>query len=238
MMNKFASIVFTGVLAAGFTTVANLPVDPITMGTKAQAEAKKKKKRHPGKRLYLRKTCLACHGKGGARSIQNYPNVAGQPEKYLTQQVKDILSGKRVGSKDENGAMRTSPMTGALITPEGEIRITDDEIAKISNWLSQQPPAKVKPLETPLSEAQIKAAQKLYKKKCRACHGKNALKPLKNYPIIAGQNRAYIIAQVNDVKNKIRRNGKIKSMYAMVKKLTDEQIDLLASYLSQIDRSK
>jgi len=237
-MNKFISIIFTGVLAAVFTTVVNLPIDPISMGTKAQAEATKKKKRHPGKRLYLRKTCLACHGKGGARSIQNYPNVAGQPAKYLAQQVKDILSGKRVGSKDENGAMRTSPMTGALITPEGEVRISDEDIAKIASWLSEQPPAKVKPLETPLSADQVKAAKKLYKKKCRACHGKGALKPLKNYPIIAGQNKAYIIAQVNDVKNKIRRNGKIKAMYGMVKKLNDEEIDLLASYLSQIDRSK
>jgi len=237
-MNKFASILFTGVLATVFATVTNAPINPITMGTKAQAETVKKKKRHPGKRLYLRKTCLACHGKGGARSIQNYPDVAGQPEKYLVQQIKDILSGKRVGSKDENGAMRTAPMTGSLITPEGEVRISDEEIKQISNWLSQQPPAKVKPLETPLSEDQIKVAKKLYKKKCRACHGKGALKPLKNYPIIAGQNKAYIIAQVNDVKNKIRRNGKIKTMYGMVKKLNDEEIDLLASYLSQIDRSK
>ncbi len=237
-MNKLTSIISTAILATAFVTVSNLPIDPVSMSSKASAEAVKKKKRHPGKRLYLRKTCLACHGKGGARSIQNYPNVSGQPEKYIAQQIKDILSGKRVGSNDENGAMRTAPMTGALITPEGKVRINDEEIKQIANYLSLQPPAKVKPLETPLSEDQIKAAQKLYKKKCRSCHGKGALKPLKNYPIIAGQNKAYIIAQVNDVKNKIRRNGKIKTMYGMVKKLTDEQIDLLASYLSQIDRSK
>jgi cytochrome c553 len=237
-MKKFISLISSAVVAMGFVVISDLPIDPVSMSNDAYAEAAKKKKRHPGKRLYLRKSCLACHGKGGARSIQNYPNVSGQPEKYIVQQIKDILSGKRVGSKDENGAMRTAPMTGALITPEGKVRISDEEIKQIANWLSMQPPGKVKPLETPLSEDQVKAAKKLYKKKCRSCHGKGALKPLKNYPILAGQNKAYIIAQVNDVKNKIRKNRKIKSMYPMVKKLTDEQIDLLASYLSQIDRTK
>ena len=49
---------------------------------------------------------------------------------------------------------------------------------------------------------------------------------------------AYIIAQMNDVKNKIRKNSKIRIMYAAVKKLNDDQIELLASYLSQIDRTK
>ncbi len=197
-----------------------------------------KRKRHPGKRLYLRKSCMACHGKGGARAIQNYPSIAGQAEKYLVTQIKDILSGKRVGSKDENGAMRTAPMTGALITPEGKVRINDDEIQKIANWLSMQPSAKPKPLETALSDDQLKEAKALYKKKCRSCHGKGALKPLKNYPILAGMKKAYIVAQIKDVKNKVRKNGKIKSMVPMVKKLTDEQIDLLASYLSQIERLK
>ncbi len=237
-MKKLTFMISTAVLASAFVAAPGLPINPVTMVSSAHAEEPKKKKRHPGKRLYLRKSCLACHGKGGARAIQNYPNVSGQPEKYIAQQIKDILSGKRVGSHDENGAMRTAPMTGALITPEGKVRVSDDDIKKIANYLSLQPPGKVRPLETPLTDVQIKAAKKLYKKKCRACHGKGALKPLKNYPIIAGQNKAYLIAQINDVKNKIRKNGKIKSMYPMVRKLTDEQIDLLGSYLSQIDRSK
>ncbi len=237
-MKKTSLLISTAVMASAFVAVPNFVIDPISMSSQAVAEQVKKKKRHPGKRLYMRKTCMACHGKGGARPIQNYPSVSAQPEKYIATQIKDILSGKRVGSKDENGNVRTAPMTGSLITSEGKLRISDDEIKQIANWLSTQPPAKVKPLETPLSADQITAAKKLYKKKCRACHGKGALKPLKNYPVIAGQNKAYIIAQVNDVKNKIRKNGKIKSMYPMVKKLTDDQIELLASYLSQIDRSK
>ena len=221
-----------------FATVTSLPVGSDYLSSKAVAAEKKKKKRHPGKRVFLRKTCLACHGKGGVRAIQQYPNIAGQPKKYIANQIKDILSGKRVGSKDDTGAVRTAPMTGALITAEGKVRISDKEIKQVASWLSEQPMARPIETDTPLDEAQVKKAKKLFKKKCRSCHGKNALKPLKNYPILAGLKKAYIIAQVNDVKNKVRKNGKIKTMYPMVKKLSDEQIDLLASYISQIDPTK
>ncbi len=213
--------------------VSIAPVDIVF--TSAEAA---EKKRHPGKRLYLRKTCMACHGKGGVRSIQDYPNIAGQPKKYLVKQIDDILSGKRIGGTDPTGAMRTAPMVGALVTAEDKLRITAEEIEQISDWLSSLPPAEPAALETPLGDKEVKAAKKLYRKKCRSCHGKNALKPLKGYPVIAGQRKAYIIAQINDVKNKLRTNGRIKTMFPMVRKLTDEQIDLLASYLSQIDRTK
>ena len=30
-----------------------------------------------GKQLYLTRTCVACHGKNGAKAIQNYPHLAG-----------------------------------------------------------------------------------------------------------------------------------------------------------------
>jgi len=63
------------------------------------------------------------------------------------------------------------------------------------------------------------------------------LKPLKGYPIIAGQKRNYIITQINDIKAKARKNGKSKLMIAAVKKLSDDDIGALADYLSQIDRT-
>ena len=221
-------------------TASTSPVSAQDQAAKSEAktDAKvKKKKRNPAKRLYLRRTCIACHGKKGARAIQDYPNLAGQRADYMRKQVKDILKGKRTGGPDATGKPRSEGMRGALVSPEGKVRITNDEIKMISDWLAEQQPAKPKPLEKPLSDDQIKEAKSLYKKKCRACHGKDALKPLKGNPIIAGQKRNYIIAQVNDIKTKARKNGRSATMIPFVKKLTDEQITLLADYLSQIDRT-
>lgn len=203
----------------------------------AKTEAKKKKM--SPKRLYLRRTCIACHGRNGARAIQDYPNLAGQNPKYMIRQMKDILKGKRKGSPDATGNPRSEGMRGSLVTPEGEYRITNEEIKVISEWLAEQKPAKPTPLETPLTEAQLKEAEKLYKSKCLSCHGKEGKKTkIKDYPIIAGQKRSYIVTQITDIRSKARKHGKTATMIPFVKKLTDKQIGLLADYLSQIDRSQ
>lgn len=224
------------VLGLGFVTA---DIVPATAAEGAKTEAKKKKRKMSPKRLYLRRTCIACHGRNGARAIQDYPNIAGQNAKYSINQIKDILKGKRKGSPDATGNPRSESMRGSLVTPEGKHRISPKEIKVISEWLAKLPPAKPTPLQTPLSEEKIKEAKKLYKKKCKSCHGKDAKKPtIKTYPIIAGQKRSYIVTQITDIKTKARKHGKTAVMIPFVKKLTDEQIALLADYLSQIDRSK
>ena len=202
------------------------------------AVAGEKKKKHPGKRLYRRMTCIACHGRDGKRAIQDYPNLAGQNKKYLIKQTKDIISGKRKGGKNAQGKDRASPMVGSLVTPEGKVRISDEQIEQIADYLAVLEPAKPKPAAD-LKPEDVEAGKKLYKKKrCKTCHGKAGKKPLKGYPYIAGQKAAYIFNQMVDVRDKTRKNGKIKTMYSFVKKLKDDEIRQIAAYLSTIDRTK
>lgn len=39
--------------------------------------------------------CAACHGPAGISAIPTYPNLAGQKEQYLLQQLKNFKSGDR-----------------------------------------------------------------------------------------------------------------------------------------------
>jgi cytochrome c553 len=48
-----------------------------------------------GERLYIYKFCTTCHGQKGTSVAPNYPNLAKQNERYLVNQVKDILAKKR-----------------------------------------------------------------------------------------------------------------------------------------------
>jgi cytochrome c len=49
-----------------------------------------------GAKLYAEKTCLACHGKDGKKTLTNeYPKLAGQNAKYSERQMLDIKSGAR-----------------------------------------------------------------------------------------------------------------------------------------------
>jgi len=204
----------------------------------APAFAAEKKKRDPGKKLYMTKTCMACHGKNGAKAMLEYPNLAGQDEKYMINQINYILSGKRLGSHDATGNPRSQGMQGALISAKDNTpRISKDEIKQIAKWLAKQKPADLKPPKTPLDPASVAAGEKLFKSKCKACHGKEGKKPLKGNPYVAGQKRAYLFTQMQDIKSKARKSPKSVAMYGIVKKMTDEQFGNLADYLSQVDRN-
>jgi len=48
-----------------------------------------------GEKIYMTKFCITCHGQKGISVAPNYPNLAKQNERYLINQVKDIINKKR-----------------------------------------------------------------------------------------------------------------------------------------------
>ena len=77
-----------------------------------------------GAELYVKKTCVACHGKDANTPILPiYPKLAGQNPDYAYNQMKDIASGARA-----NG--QTAAMKGIMHL------VSDDELRAIADWLS------------------------------------------------------------------------------------------------------
>jgi cytochrome c len=76
----------------------------------------------------------------------------------------------------------------------------------------------------------------LYKDKtCNACHGPSGNKPLMpNYPKVAGQNAAYMEAQMKDIKSGARNNGQSAAMKGVMHLVNDEEIKAIADYLSKL----
>lgn len=186
-----------------------------------------------GKSLFRTKTCIACHGKDGAKAIQNYPELAGQDKAYLLAQMKDIKEGTRVSGKDERGNPRSQGMRDIMHL------FNEAEMKAIADWLSTVPlPAPRKPAEPIPQETLDKGKTAYTQGGCQTCHGVNGLKPLPSYPLIAGQKREYLVLQMTELRDGVRTNGKSKLMLPFAKKLSDEQIDLIATYLSQIERPK
>ena len=67
-----------------------------------------------GKKLYINSSCIGCHGKKGKYPTDsNWPNLAGQPTKYLYQQMIDIRDGNR-----NNGS--SSLMAGSIKNLDNE----------------------------------------------------------------------------------------------------------------------
>jgi cytochrome c len=70
---------------------------------------------------------------------------------------------------------------------------------------------------------------------CTACHGKDAKTPLMPmYPKLAGQNAAYLVQQLKDIKSGARNNGQSIAMKGIMHMVNDEEIEAIAQYLSTL----
>jgi cytochrome c553 len=187
------------------------------------------------KKLYLRRSCVACHGKDGQRAIQDYPSLAGQRADYMIAQIEDIIAGKRVGGADASGNPRSKGMRGALVAPDGARRITVDEVRSIATWLAEVPALPADPPPAPLAADKLAAAGKLFAEKCEACHGAEGRAPMEGFPAIGGQKRAYVLAQMLDIKSGARSNGQSEAMKAIVDELSPADMELLAAYVALQD---
>ena len=76
----------------------------------------------------------------------------------------------------------------------------------------------------------------LYKTKtCTACHGKDAKTPIMpTYPKIAGQNSAYTLQQMKDIKSGARNNGMTSAMKGVMHLVSDEEMKALSDYLATL----
>lgn len=87
----------------------------------------------------------------------------------------------------------------------------------------------------PLSAMAADGASLYKTKTCSACHGKDAKTPLMpNYPKIAGQNSAYTLQQMKDIKSGARDNAQAASMKGVMHLVTDEEMQVLADYLATL----
>ena len=79
-----------------------------------------------GAALYKEKTCTACHGPDGKKTLMpDYPKIAGQNAKYIERQMLDIKSGAR-----SNG--NTAAMKGVMhLVSDAEIKALSEYIATL-----------------------------------------------------------------------------------------------------------
>ena len=66
------------------------------------------------------RSCAVCHGTLGVAIAPDTPNLAGQPERYLSEQLKAYRSGKR---SHEVMSLMAKPLS-------------DDDIASLAAWFA------------------------------------------------------------------------------------------------------
>lgn len=87
------------------------------------------------------------------------------------------------------------------------------------------------------SQAPVADGEALFRAKtCFTCHGPDAKTPiLPNYPRLAGQNREYVLQQMRDIKTGARSNGQTAAMKGIMFLVNDEEMQVLAKYISSLE---
>ncbi len=70
-------------------------------------------------------------------------------------------------------------------------------------------------------------------KTCVTCHGEAGKAPIHPaYPKLAGQQKDYLVAQLEAFRAKERANGNAPLMWGMAANLSDDEIEAIAEYLA------
>jgi cytochrome c553 len=168
--------------------------------------------------------CHGCHGENGMSVAPNFPNLAGQFSGYIKKQVRDFQAGKR--NDDTMSAM------AATVTEAQDL----EDIA--AYFMSQK---QMKGAATKGSKAdkgkQLYTDGNLEKGVygCKNCHGEGGKgKSPDNhlFPVIGGQNKEYLVKQLQDLKAGRRNNDPAGMMGDIAKGLSDDDIEAVAEYVS------
>lgn len=172
-------------------------------------------------------TCGACHGADGNSAISMNPKLAGQHANYLAKQLTEFKLASQTGGKEGRNNAVMNGMSAAL---------SEQDILDLAAYYSSQ---EATPGET--SEDAVKQGNKLYVggdmqrgiTSCIACHGpKGNGTSLSGFPDISGQHEDYIATQLKAFRSGDRANSLNGMMGDIAKRMTDEDIKLISSYVA------
>lgn len=167
--------------------------------------------------------CATCHGADGNSALSINPKLAGQSAKYIVKQLMDYKSGERV-----NPTM--SAMVGSL---------SDQDMQDIAAWYSSQAVT----LQGADAET-LELGQRLYRggnkelgvAACSACHSPTGSgNAPAGFPSLSGQHMDYTLSQLKSFRAGERANDSGSMMRSVVERLTDKELEALASYVSGLN---
>lgn len=161
----------------------------------------------------LHQVCLPCHGNQGDSLNQLYPDLAGQPAAYLTQQMLAFANGTRTNPN-------MSPLAATMSVKE---------IEQLAAYFAAQPAVANNQFQ-PDPALRVAGEMGVKQGGCASCHGA-ALEGHDSFPRLADQSFDYLVLQLQAYRSGARTDPS-GAMQTIAAPLVDEDIQAMAHYLS------
>lgn len=163
--------------------------------------------------------CSSCHGEDGASATPELPSLAGQSAAAIYKQLHDFRTGARVHPQ-------MTPVARQLQLPDlANVAVFYGRFARASAGLGTRgqsaDPAIVRLATEGDSARRIPS--------CNSCHVNGAGGPIET-PVLTGQHREYLVAQLRAYHDGARRNDVYQRMRNIAAQLSDQEIEALAAY--------
>jgi len=167
--------------------------------------------------------CGSCHGVDGNSALAMNPKLAGQGAGYMHKQLVEFKSGAR-----QNATMAAMVMN-----------LSDQDMLDLSAYYASQQVTigGADPALIELGEAIYRGGNKeLGVAACTSCHSTDGAgnAPAK-FPAVGGQHAEYTLAQLKAFRSGMRNNDLGSMMRSTVERLTDKELEALASYLEGLN---
>jgi len=158
--------------------------------------------------------CANCHGDGGNSVKTDVPNLAGQNENYLMDQLRNYADGHR----------QTTDFKRRLI----KFLTVDGKVSLVAFYARQEVVTRA-----PADAAVAARGKALYMKKCADCH-ENDGKGSEDYGRVAGQQAGYMTAALKNYRDRPMQLRYSKDMVVSLKDAKDADIDALVVYIGSM----
>ncbi len=192
----------------------------------------------------INELCAGCHGEFGQGGKQGvYPRLAGQPYQFLVDQLLLFRERKRPNL--------------AMVEYVDERQMPDEDIQDISAYLAAiELPTRLAPidegaaafdalarleeakrvLQIPRAEGDIAAGDKLYRRECASCHGRDgAGKRGESVPMLKGQYTRYLWRQVDKYLGGVRIHDPSAPEDRLLAEFDETELRDIFAYLSILD---
>jgi cytochrome c553 len=152
--------------------------------------------------------CAICHGAKGNSNNAQLPSLAGQPPRYLTNQLKMFKTGQRI-----------NPIMQAIAE-----NMSDKDMNNLPGYFYSLS------LVGAGGDAGLAKLGRLKSSQCLVCHGSEA-KGNGQFPRLAGQHPEYLLEQLKKFTSGIRKN---EQMQAIVSKLSEKDMNEITAYFGSL----